>query len=64
MSSEGAAWRVGIGLGVPINERLEIGLDLVHYVDIGVDFDMSTGNLRTVDDGEATSLSLGLRWLF
>lgn len=63
-SSEGTAWRIGLGLGIPINERLEIGLDLVHYPDVGVAFDMSSGALRTQDDGDATSLTFGMRLLF
>ena len=63
-STEGTAWRVGIGAAFPLNERLEIGLDLVHYMDVGVAFDMSSGNLHTVDDGDATSVTLGLRLWF
>jgi len=63
-SRDGTAWKLGIGFGVPINDRLETRLDFAHYWDMGVDFDTSSGNLQTVDSGDATSVTVGLRWLF
>src|SRR5262245_2776794 len=60
---EGTAWKVGLGAGFPISDRLDLSVDLEHYLDAGLDLDAS-GEPHTVDAGDATSLTLGIRWRF
>ena len=44
-SDTASIMKFGIGAGVPINEHLEIALDLTHYRDIGLGFDLHFGQL-------------------
>jgi OmpA-OmpF porin, OOP family len=64
-SAQGAVWKFGIGAGFPINDRVEIGLDLTYYMELGLDLVTPVpGVPHIVDSGDATALTLGARWYF
>jgi OOP family OmpA-OmpF porin len=63
-SETGTVMKFGLGLGVPINERLEIGLDVTQYREIGLGFVSEANQVSAVNEGESTVVSLGLRWKF
>jgi OOP family OmpA-OmpF porin len=64
-SADGTVWKFGIGIAVPINDRLEVGLDVIRYLDLGLDLVTPIpGEPYTVDSGDATAVTVGVRWLF
>jgi hypothetical protein len=64
-SAEGTVWKFGIGFAIPINDRVEIGLDVTRYLDLGLDLVTPIpGEPYTVDSGDATAVTIGARWLF
>jgi hypothetical protein len=57
--------RFGIGVLVPLNERFELALDATQYHDLGVGLSRSdAGAIHTVSEGDASAVSLGVRWRF
>ena len=66
ISDTGTVMKFGIGIGVPINDRLAIGLDLTQYRDVGVGFTSSNAgsDVSATNEGESTVASLGVRWKF
>jgi hypothetical protein len=64
-STEGTVWKLGVGAGFPINDRLEITLDVSQYLDLGLDLVTPIGGTpHTVDSGDATAVTVGARWVF
>lgn len=62
-SEKGTVWKFGIGVGIPINDRFEIGLDLTQYRNIGIQINMPyVADPDTVSEGDATVVTLGVRW--
>ena len=64
-SAEGTVWKFGIGAGFPINDRVEITLDVSHYLDLGLDLVTPIESPpHTVDSGDATAVTVRVRWMF
>jgi hypothetical protein len=64
-AAQGTVWKLGIGFAIPVNDRVEIGLDITRYLDLGLDLETPIpGEPHTVDSGDATAVTLGARWLF
>jgi OmpA-OmpF porin, OOP family len=56
--------KFGIGIGVPINNQWEIGLDVTQYREIGLGFTSQANDVSVIKEGESTVVSLGFRWKF
>ncbi len=64
LSEKGTAWKLGVGAGVPINDRFELGLELAQYRDVGIRLGAGANGLNITNDGYATVITLGARWFF
>jgi OmpA-OmpF porin, OOP family len=64
LSEEGTAWKLGLGVGVPINDRFELGLELAQYRDVGIRIGAGANGVDTSNDGYATVITLGARLFF
>jgi hypothetical protein len=63
-SEKGTVWKLGVGVGVPINDRLEVGLELAQYREVGIRFGAGASDVQTTNDGYATVITLGARLFF
>jgi len=64
LTEKGTVWKLGFGVGVPINDRLEVGLELAQYRDVGIRIGAGANGVQTTNDGYATVITLGARWFF
>lgn len=53
---------VGIGMGLPVGERFGLVLEATRYFDAGVAARPGQSGIRFSSEGDATELSLGVRW--
>ena len=62
-SADDTSFSAGLGIGVPVNERLELGVDLTRYRQLAPDltFDEEIGQ---VYETNATVVTLGMRYRF
>lgn len=63
-SEKGTVWKLGFGVGVPINDRFEVGLELAQYRDVGIRIGAGANGVQTSNDGYATVITLGARLFF
>jgi OOP family OmpA-OmpF porin len=54
----------GAGIGIPVNDRLDISIDWTRYRMLGLGYTSSTGQATTFNEGETSIASLGVRWRF
>lgn len=62
-SASGQSFSYGVGIGVPINDRFEIELDLTQYAEGGLGLTLDS-TLGAYSQTEATIASLGVRFRF
>jgi hypothetical protein len=62
-SANDTAFSAGLGIGVPVNERLELGLDLTRYRQLAPDLSFDE-ELGQVYETNATVVTLGARYRF
>jgi OmpA-OmpF porin, OOP family len=64
-SDKNGSFNFGLGIGVPINEHLELGLDLTAFREMTVEFGFLGGEeFDQVYETDATLLTLGARYRF
>jgi hypothetical protein len=54
----------GAGIGIPVNDHLDISIDWTRYRLLGLGYTSSTGQATTFNEGETSIASLGVRWRF
>jgi hypothetical protein len=62
-SANDTSFSAGLGIGVPINDHFELGLDLSQYRQLAPDFTFEE-EIGQVYETDATVLSLGARFRF
>jgi hypothetical protein len=64
-SARSGSYNAGLGIGVPINEHLELGLDVTMYRTLSFVFDLvATDEFELVYEANATVIQLGARYRF
>jgi hypothetical protein len=63
-SEKGTVWKLGVGFGVPINDRCEVGVDLAQYRDVGIRIGAGANGVHATNDGYATVITVGARLFF
>ena len=62
-SANDTSFSAGLGIGVPVTERLELGVDLTHYRQLAPDLTFEE-EIGQVYETNATVLALGMRYRF
>ena len=64
-SDDNGSYNFGLGVGVPMNEHLELGLDVTWYRTMTFAFDLiATDEFELVYEADATVIQLGARYRF